>query len=190
VAPAFAQRIERLRQQIAALQDEAADCEEAETSIRVEVTGEGGGSWYLNVGGGRMEVDAAPTYPVLLSLSQNADDWHALARSGTMLGGAGAGGQGTRGVLTRSRIARLREVSGTVRLVLINADDGAERSVTLHLGPGEPASLPLATVSMRDDDARRLREGSLQPHAAFLQGLVTIRGDMSLAVQLGTALFM
>jgi hypothetical protein len=50
--------------------------------------------------------------------------------------------------------------------------------VTLHFGPNPPADPPQVILAMREEDARRLREGSLDPQAAFLQGLVTISGDM------------
>jgi putative sterol carrier protein len=62
--------------------------------------------------------------------------------------------------------------------------------VTLHFGSGEPADPPQVTLTMREQDARRLREGALEPQAAFLQGLVTISGDIGLAMQIGAGLFM
>jgi putative sterol carrier protein len=74
--------------------------------------------------------------------------------------------------------------------VLRGEGDAPARTVTLHFGPNAPADPPQVTLAMREDDARRLREGSLDPQAAFLQGLVTISGDMGLALQIGTALFM
>jgi putative sterol carrier protein len=190
VAPAFEQQVEALRARIATLERELADREAAEASVRIQVDGDGGGTWYLNVQKGRMEVQADPSQPVLFSITQSAADWDALVRGGTMLGAPGGSpASGGRGAFTRSRIERLLLLEGTVRFV-IRADDGAERVVTLHLGPGDPANPPRTTITLREADARRLREGSLDPQAAFLQGLVSIGGDMGLAIQLGTALFL
>jgi hypothetical protein len=62
--------------------------------------------------------------------------------------------------------------------------------VTLHFGPDAPVDPPQVTLALREEDARRLRAGSLEPQVAFLQGLVTITGDLGLAMQIGTALFM
>ena len=191
IAPDFSRQIETLRTRIGELERELTERESAEASIRLEISGDNGGIWFLNVHGGRMEVGATPTMPVLFSLHQGADDWHAFTHAGTMLGPAKNQSVGTRGgILTPSRIARLQAVTGTIQIVLTGTDDGTDHSVTLHFGSGKPASPPEATVSMRVDDARRLREGSLDPQTAFLQGLVKIGGDMGIAVRLGTALFM
>jgi hypothetical protein len=192
VAPRFAQRIEAMRARIAGLQHEIDDRLRAEGSIRLQITGQGGGTWYLNFRDGRMEVGATGVHPLVLTVLQTYEDWLVIARA------AGAGSRDAtdpgppRGTvdLTRTRVERLRRITGTVRIVLTDAPGGVERGVTLHLGPGEAAPAPQATVTMREADARRLREGALTPQAAFLQGLVKITGDMGIAVQLGTALFM
>lgn len=189
IAPSFAEQVRTLRAEITRLEDELREREEAETSIRVRVTGDGGGTWYLNVGGGRMEVGSAPASPVLFSIHQSAEDWRALAARGAMLGGGSAGAPRGRGVFTRSRIARLRPINGTVRVVLKN-DAGQERRATLHFGQGEPADPPHTTVVLHEEDARKLREGTLEAQTAFMQGLVTISGDVNIAVQVGTALFL
>ncbi len=190
VAPVFGQQVQALRTRIATLERELADRESAEASVRIHIDGDGGGTWYLNVQQGRMELAERPAWPVLFSVAQSTTDWYALARGGAVLGAPAevptAGGRST---LTRSRIALLRVVAGTLRLV-VRDDDGVERAVTLHFGSGEPVDPPRTTISLRESDARRLRDGSLDPQAAFLQGLVAISGDMALAIQLGTALFL
>ena len=193
VAPSFARQIDALRAQIAGLENEVQERAEAVGSVRIDIEGDGGGTWYLNVGGGHMEVAEAPVDTVLFSVSQTVTDWHALASRGTLLGvpqgDARTAPAVGRGAITRTRISRLRAVRGTVRLVL-REEEGAERAVTLHFGDGSPAPTPQTIVTMREGDARRLRDGSLDPQAAFLQGLVGIAGDMALAMQLGAALFL
>lgn len=190
VAPSFAEQIRVLRAKIATLEEQVREWEDAQASIEVRVSGDGGGIWYLNVGNGRMEIASAPSSAVLFSIRQTAEDWRALATRRSMLGGGSADPSGQRGVLTRSRIARLRAISGTVRLVLKGEDGKQERHITLHFGPDKPADPPQTTVVLREADAQRLRDGTLEPQAAFLQGLVTISGDMGIAVQVGTALFL
>jgi hypothetical protein len=188
VAPTFNRQIEELRQQIAALERELDERTGVEAAVALHVIGDGGGTWYLNVRNGCMEVGTAPAAPVVFSVYQSAEDWVVLAAQGGSTPMAGPAGK--RGPLTRSRIARLRSVSGTARLVLRGESEAPPRTVTLHFGPNAPADPPQVILAMREEDARRLREGSLDPQAAFLQGLVTISGDMGLALQIGTALFM
>jgi putative sterol carrier protein len=42
---------------------------------------------------------------------------------------------------------------------------------------------------MKAEDALRLQSGELRPEAAFVQGLVKLQGDLTLAMQLGSVLF-
>lgn len=188
VAASFNRQIEELRQQVVALGHELAERTEVEAAVALHVVGDGGGTWYLNVRSGCMEVGAAPSAPVVFSVYQSTEDWVALAAHGG--GGPVAGASGKRGALTRSRIARLRSITGTARLVLRGEGDAPARTVTLHFGPDVPADPPQVTLAMREEDARRLRQGSLEPQVAFMQGLVTITGDLGLAMQIGTTLFM
>jgi len=188
VAAAFNRQIEELRHQLAALEHELDERTGVEAAVALHVIGATGGTWYLNVRNGCMEVGAAPSVPVAFSVYQSAEDWMVLAAHGSSTPMTGPPGK--RGALTRSRIARLRSITGTARLVLRGDGDAPARMVTLHFGPDEPAEPPQVTLAMREEDARRLREGSLEPQTAFLQGLVTISGDLGLAMQIGTALFM
>jgi putative sterol carrier protein len=191
VAPDYAGRIESLRFRIRQLERELADREAATTSIGLVITGSQGGRWFLNVGGGRMEVGDKPACPVLFSCHQSYDDWCALTRAGSMFGGIGSGARdaGSATAFSGSRISRLRALRGTVQLAFSGDAGRDERRVILHFGDGEPALPPQVTVSMSEDDAAALRAGKLDPQAAFLQGRVKISGDVALAVQLGSALF-
>ena len=42
---------------------------------------------------------------------------------------------------------------------------------------------------MKAEDALRLQSGELRPEVAFMQGLVKLQGDITLAMQLGAVLF-
>jgi hypothetical protein len=188
VAPEYGRRVESLREQLAALQRELVDRESAEASIKMVIGG--AGVWFLNLGQGRMEVGSKATFPELFSYHQSHEDWSALLGSGAIFGGGGGSGPMPGRGIGASRVERLRAISGTIRIVLTGDTPDDERTVTLHFGAGEPASPAQVTVAMRDEDARKLRDGSLDPQAAFLQGRVTMTGDIALAVQLGTALFL
>lgn len=190
VVPAFNAQVEELRRQLAVLERELDERTGAEAAVALHVLGEVGGKWYLNVRNGRMEIGTSPSAPVVFSVYQNAEDWAALAALGHEGGTPAVGSPTGRGALTRSRIARLRSIAGTARLVLRPEGGSPARVVTLHFGSGEPADPPQVTLTMREQDARRLREGALEPQAAFLQGLVTISGDIGLAMQIGAGLFM
>jgi hypothetical protein len=189
VVPAFNAETEEIRRRVAALESELADRLEVEAAVALHVRGEQGGRWYLNVRGGCMEIGAAATAPVVFSVHQSVDDWEAFAGQAVAPGGGGSMAA-PRGVFTRSRVARLRTIVGTVRILLKIDGDGTERAVVMHFGPGEPGETPDVTVSMREADALLLRTGELDPPAAFLRGLVTMSGDVGLAVQIGTALFL
>lgn len=184
VAPRAAQRIGELRSEIARLEREVDERVGATATMQLVLEGAGGGTWYLNLGGGELRVADTPEAAPLLRIIQSREDWEALARAGlaTRVGGpAGAAD------LTRTRIARIRGLDGSLEFRLL-ADDG-ERRVRIHFGSGEPGE-PRCTISMRADDARRLQAGELAPQAAFMQGLLKLQGDPTFAMQVGAALFL
>jgi putative sterol carrier protein len=87
--------------------------------------------------------------------------------------------------LTASRIERLRDIRGTLEFRLATSE--GERRVEVRLGPTGEGSR--CTLSMKAEDALRLQSGELRPEAAFVQGLVKLQGDITLAMQLGSVLF-
>ena len=178
VAPRVARRIEDLRAEIDRLHRELADRMTAEATVALVLGGPDGGTWYLNLHDGRMVVENEPAQPPLVSVHQTRADWEALA--------AAAGGATPMGTdLTASRIERLREIRGTLEFRLTTGD--TERRVEVRLGPD--GSGARCSLSMKAEDALRLQSGELRPEVAFMQGLVKIQGDLTLAMQLGAVLF-
>jgi hypothetical protein len=178
VAPRVARRIEDLRAEIDRLHRELADRMTAEATVALVLEGPDGGTWYLNLHDGRMAVDAKAAQPPLVSVHQTRADWEALA--------AAAGGAPPMGTdLTASRIERLREIRGTLEFRLTTGD--TERRVEVRLGPD--GSGTRCTLSLKAEDALRLQSGELRPEVAFMQGLVKLQGDLTLAMQLGAVLF-
>ncbi len=178
VAPRVARRIEDLRAEIDRLHRELADRMTAEATVALVLGGPDGGTWYMNLHDGRMAVDAEPAQPPLVSVHQTRADWEALAQA--------AGGATPMGTdLTASRIERLREIRGTLEFRLTTGD--TERRVEVRLGPDGSGSR--CTLSLKAEDALRLQNGELRPEVAFMQGLVKLQGDITLAMQLGAVLF-
>jgi hypothetical protein len=182
VAPRARRRIEDLRGQVTRLQAELDDRLAAEATVQLVLEGEGGGTWFLHLAAGDMQVsDRAPSDPIV-RVYQSRDDWEALARAQLASGAANAPMGGD---LTRSRIARLRAIQGTLEFRL--TDDASEQTIQVQLGPGDRTP-PRCTIRVRAEDARRMQAGELPPQIAFMQGLVKLEGDLAFAMQVGAAL--
>lgn len=179
-------RIADLRGKVAALERELKELVEAEATLRVVLEGEGGGTWYVNLRGGEAHVGAAAESEPILSIHQSAADFRRAA-GGELASGLGLGGQGE---LTRSRIARMRTVKGTIEFKVTGLPDGGDLSVVLHFGPGDRAATPQTVVSVKADDAKKMRTGELNPQVAFMQGMIKITGDAALAMAVGMATMM
>jgi hypothetical protein len=173
-----ARQVEELRAEIDRLHRELADRLTAEATVALVLEGTEGGTWYLNLRDGEMVVEDQPAGTPLVSVHQTRDDWEALA-------GVSGGATPVGADLTASRIERLREIRGTLEFRLVSGD--AERRVEVRLGPGGAG--PRCTLILRAEDALRLHTGQLRPEAAFIQGLVKLQGDVTLAMQLGAVLF-
>ena len=184
VAPRARRRIEELRDHIGRLERELQDRLAAEATIQLELEGSGGGTWYLTLRDGDMQVVDRPAELPLMHVSQTREDWEALARAQLATGGGGAPSGAD---LTRTRVERLRMLDGALRFLLVT--DEGDRVVTVRFGTSD-APAPRCTLRLRADDARRLQTAELTPQAAFLQGLVKIEGDLAFAMQVGAALFL
>lgn len=158
-------------------------------SLRFDVLGPGGGTWYVNLAEGRATAGATPVHPPFLSIVLERADFEPLWREAgdNVLGFlGGVSGMGAPIKLTRSRVEQIGAVKGALLFELTGA--GGFRLVA-YLGGEPPAEeTPPATAIRVDAQAyRELRSGALQPQDAFLAGKIQVEGDMQLAMQLALA---
>jgi putative sterol carrier protein len=156
-------------------------------TIRVDVQGEGGGTWFLNICEGRMAAGADAEYAPFLTMIQDAASYERLvAEAGDsalgMLGGlSGLAGEMK---LTRARIDNLTGVGGSLQFTL-SGDAGF--TLLTHFGSDPLPEQPTTTITVDPEGYRKLRAGEIQAHEAFMSGLIQVEGDMQLAMQLALA---
>jgi putative sterol carrier protein len=156
-------------------------------TIRVDVQGEGGGTWFLNICEGRMAAGADAEYAPFLTMIQDAASYERLvAEAGDsalgMLGGlSGLAGEMK---LTRARIDNLTGVGGSLQFTL-SGDAGF--TLLTHFGSDPLPEQPTTTITVDPEGYRKLRAGEIQVHEAFMSGLIQVEGDMQLAMQLALA---
>lgn len=83
---------------------------------------------------------------------------------------------------------KLKGMDATI-LFDISGEDGGQWTVTINDGQvdveeGSTAESPTITVGASAKDLKALIEGDLNPMAAFMQGRLKVKGDMSMAMQL------
>jgi len=158
-----------------------------DATIRVEVRGEAGGTFFLNVAAGRMEAGDAPSRPPFMTLVQDRASFERLAAEAGdsamgMLGGllGLAGGM----KLTRGRLDNLDAVKGCL-LFEVTGTQGFR--VLTHFGSGALPERPDTTLTVDPEAYRDLRTGLLDPQTAFMSGKIKVAGNMQLAMQLALA---
>ena len=158
-----------------------------DATIRVEVEGEGGGTFYLNIERGRMRASAEASHPPVLTLLQDRRAFEHLVRetgdsASALLGGlAGLGGAMP---LTRSRIEQLVGLSGLMQFE-ITGDDGF--TLRTHFGSGPIPDEANTRVRMDAAAYRDLRSGEIDLQSAFMGLRIAIEGDMELALRVALA---
>lgn len=156
-------------------------------TIRVEVEGEGGGTFFLNIEQGRMSSDAEPAHEPFLTLLQDRRAYARLTREAgdsalALLGGlSGLAGEMR---LTRARIENLRDVDGLVCFEVTGEDGFALRT---HFGPSPVPEEARTTIRVDEQAYRDLRSGALDPQSAFMNQQILVEGDMQTAMQLALA---
>jgi hypothetical protein len=158
-----------------------------DATIRIDVEGQGGGRFFLNIAAGRMIAGSEPLQPPFLTVLQDRRAFERIAAEAgdsalALLGGLS--GLAAEMRLTRSRLDNLRAVSGSMQFE-VRGDGGF--SLRTHFGPEPVPAEPDASIAVDEDAYRALRAGELDPQSAFLAGRIAIEGDLQLAMQLALA---
>lgn len=158
-----------------------------DATIRIDVRGEGGGTWFLNVNRGAVTPGTSADHPPFLTLVQDRGDFEALvAEAGdsplSLLGGL----SGLAGAmkLTRLRIDNLAGMNGLLQFSL-NGEGGF--TLLTHFGSEPLPDEPTTKVGVQAEGYRKLRAGEIDPQQAFMDGTIQVEGDMQLAMQLALA---
>jgi len=158
-----------------------------DATIRVEVEGAGGGTFFLNVRAGRMSAEPTAAHPPFLTLIQDRRAFDRVASEAgdsalALLGGlSGIAGEL---VLTRARVENLRAVDGLIHFE-VTGDGGFVLGT--HFGSAPVPAEPKARISVDAQAYRDLRSGALDPQSAFMNQQIRVEGDMSAAIQLALA---
>jgi hypothetical protein len=156
-------------------------------TIRVDVEGEGGGTFFLNIHAGRMNADARADHPPFLTLIQDRAAYERIASEAgdsamALLGGLS--GLAKEMKLTRARVDALAGLAG---LVLFEVTGEGGFALRTHFGPPPVAVAPVTTIRIDAAAYRDLRAGTLDPQTAFMSQQIAIEGDMRIAMQLALA---
>ena len=158
-----------------------------DATIRVDVEGPGGGTFFLNIGAGRMSAGPTAAHRPFLTLIQDRRAFDRLSREAgdsalALLGGlSGIAGEIK---LTRARIQNLRDVDGLIRFEVTGEDGFA---LATHFGSAPVPAEPKTRISVDGQAYRDLRSGALDPQAAFMSQRIRVEGDMQAAMQLALA---
>lgn len=181
-----------------ARQEAAAEADDAErrvlegmrgvsTTVRVEVAGEDGGTFFLNVREGAMEPGDEAREPLLLTVLQDERAFQRVAaEAGESALGLLGGLSGFAGdfKLTRSRLENLRAIGGCLALE-VTGDDGF--CFRVHFGDAPVPATPDTEIRIGPEVYADLREGRLDPQNAFMSGQLDVSGDLQIAMQLALA---
>ena len=159
----------------------------ATATIRVDVAGEGGGTFLLNIDAGRMSASDSAAQPPFLTLMQDRRAFERIAREAgdsamALLGGlSGLAGEMK---LTKARINNLALVMGLVHFEVIGEEGFVLRT---HFGTNPVPDEPDTLIRVDETAYRDLRSGKLDPQAAFMNQQIVVEGDMQKAMQLALA---
>jgi len=184
VPEAWNQRLQQQRDQGADGQDLLAKMRAANFGLEIIVPS--AGNYHLDVRDGEMKALDAARPEVLLSLSMSPSDCSKLeANVGSspmaLLGGVGGMPDF---VLTPDRIAVMSEIEGTMR-VQVTGDDAW--GVTIHFG-SPPIPDPGTTVSIPQEEFRKLIEGELDLQGAFMTGKLEMEGEVEVPMKMAMAI--
>jgi hypothetical protein len=158
-----------------------------EATIRFVVGGADGGTFFVNLETGRSSAGDAAAHAPFLSIALDRAHYEPLFREAgdNVLGFLGGiSGMGAPVKLTKTRVAQIAEVGGTLHFEL-TGEGGFQ--LLARFGEGDPAAPADTTIRVDTEAFRELRAGKLEPQEAFLAGKIAVEGDMQKAMQLALA---
>lgn len=158
-----------------------------DATLCFEVRGEGGGTFFVNLEGGRATASDRAARPRLLGIVQDRAGFDRLVREAgdsplRLIGGLSGLGEELR--LTRSRVEALAGVTGRVRFE-VSGEKGFWLLACFGGATGEGA--PDATIRVDAAAYAELKAGKLDPPSAFLSGRIEVDGDAQLAMRIALA---
>lgn len=168
---------------------EAADSKPAppDTTIVVELDGDGGGTWTISVKDGELTGAAGTADTADFVFSQSVTDWRAVVvgEQGAPELVPGNANPMTALLAADSSVQQaLEAIKGTV---IFHVTEFNGRTWVLKLsfkGEGEPE----ATITVDTDTLEQMRSGALPPPQAYFAGKIQLGGDVNFAMQLGMAM--
>ena len=160
-------------------------------SISFELSGAGGGKWTLAMESGKFICEHGEDPKRIVKLIQTREDWAASMRGekGFRLELPGEGKSVNVAhelTLSQEKIERLKSIKGSIKIKLTDPEKG-DWEITAVFGPETPPE-PDCAIVLSAADAFAIREGKLSPQTAFMAGKINVKGDLGLALQIGTAL--
>jgi putative sterol carrier protein len=160
----------------------------ADITVAVELEGEDGGHWILDVRGGTLSVrqEGASGPEPVVSLWQSVEDWRALA----------AGEEGANVELAPPTASALdvlfvdpasRQIMSAVKGLVrfeITGYHGRTWSMLVRFGEGRGIDDPDATITIDADTYAKIVKKTLMPPEAYFSGKIRLAGNTSLAMQL------
>ncbi len=164
----------------------------SDITVAVQLDGDGGGQWVLDVKGGALAVrrPGEPGAAPVVSLWQTVQDWRALA----------VGEDGANVDLAPPQASALdvlfvdpqsRQIMSAVKgLVRFEVTGYNGRTWWMHVKFGTQAdkSEPDATITVDAATYAAILARKLMPPEAYFGGKISLRGDTSLAMQLAMAM--
>jgi putative sterol carrier protein len=156
-------------------------------TIRVQVEGEGGGTFYLNIDEGSMASGNESRHPPFLTLLLSLEAFESIAREADDSAMALFGGL-TRLIgeirLTKHRIQSLSDVNGLIRLEVIGPLGFA---LSARFGGGAIPDEPDTRIHLEETVYRDLQSGKLDPQTAFMKHQIVVEGNMRIAMKVAMA---
>jgi hypothetical protein len=158
-----------------------------DATIRVQVEGEGGGTFHLNIDDGHMSSGTEPLHPPFLTLllRRDAFDHIALGAGDSAMALFGGLEQLTGDIrLTRSRIQSLSDVNGLIRLEVTGRQGFV---LSAHFGVKPIPDEPDTKVQLDESVYRDLQSGQLDAQTAFMKHQIVVEGNLRIAMKVAMA---